>query len=176
MPLREDWTDNQELVAADHIEAHNALAAAANAGGGDPQALHASSPFTVVQMPDPVAGTGTMDVIVFPAATSARLALAAEGAAFPWMVMGADWEDGVYFGDGTYDPYNDGGANLYDLGTPKGVGLIGELHVRGDVAVAQGSDYRVADKASGVVLLSPDNTAYRIKVANDGTLSTEPAV
>lgn len=33
MPLREDWTDNQELVAADHIEAHNALAAAANSGG-----------------------------------------------------------------------------------------------------------------------------------------------
>lgn len=37
----------------------------------------------------------------------------------------------------------------------------------------KGGDYEVIDQGDGYVLKSPNGTRYRIKVANDGTLSTE---
>lgn len=59
---------------------------------------------------NPLTGTGKLTTLVFPP-NAALMSVALSGDAFPRMVYFADPNNGgiVAFGDGTYDPYNDGG-------------------------------------------------------------------
>lgn len=176
MIIREDWTDDQTLRARHHVDHHNELAAAANAGGGG--GLTPATPFTVTQMPNTITGDGDIDVMVFPAETAA-IAIALDGDEFPRWLLSADPSGaGIAFGPGTVDPYDGGayiatnsdshvfiGSNASDANVE-----VGRVTVKGDTG-----DLMLASGA-GLVLWSPDSTPYRVKVADNGTLSTEEVV
>jgi len=49
------------------------------------------------------------------------------------------------------------------------------IYRAGSRELSTNSDFEITDTDKGVILTSPNNTKYRLKVANDGTLSTEAA-
>lgn len=103
---------------AQHVADHNELHDRANTR------IPAANPtgVTIQEMTDPVGG-GTMKVVSFPA-DQAAIAIMVDGDAYPRWIFASDSTDGLYMGDGTYDPYNDGAyiAVFGDLriGAPSG--------------------------------------------------------
>lgn len=138
-------------------------AAQSGASGG----LSPATPVTTTTMDNPVAG-GDMTVLVFPADTAA-LAIAIEGDEFPRWVLTSDPADGLFLTDGTFDMYDGPGItrnpSFNCVSATKGSGGMFGFQTNGDLFVD--------GIGAGVVQHSPDGTAYRLKVANDGTLSTE---
>lgn len=145
-------------------------------GVGGSSGLTPATPFTVEVADNSVVGEGDMTVLVFPELTAA-LAIKIEGENFPRFILTSR---GLSLGDGSIDPWYNGPEIFFgDFGTGPKLGILGVgtfpsgspvyvrpgLDVDGDVAVHTGTQ--------GFCLWSPNNTPYRIKVANDGTLSTE---
>lgn len=60
---------------------------------------------------NPVTGSGKINTIVFPLDT-VWLSVALEGDVFPRWMIASDPTDGIYMGDGTFNPYN-AGSNFY---------------------------------------------------------------
>ncbi len=136
--------------------------AALEAGGGG-SGLTAASPFTVATMTNPFTGSGEISVLVFPAGHLPALALAMENDEFPRFLLGGNPGDGIWAGDGATDPGDVGAQFTYDTvdGTP--VWQMSGIRALGDV--------ECLNPGTGVVLHSPDGTAFRVTVADDGTLS-----
>jgi len=110
-----------------------------------------------------ITGSGKLTTVVFPGNTTA-FAWAIAGDAFPRVIIGGDPEDTcLAVGDGTFDPYAEGGIISHGGG--------GALKFSGPVAIRCFTDMNFFN-GTGVVLISPDSTKYRLKVADDGTLST----
>jgi hypothetical protein len=142
----------------DHVADHNTLHAHNNAR------LPAANPtgVTIQEMTDPVAG-GTMKVLSFPA-DQAAIAIMIDGDAFPRWLIPSDATDGLYFGDGTYDPYAEGGfiaAGAGDLriAAPQGDNDIslrpqgtGVVSVAGDLATSGHLDVGNATTSGAHVL------------------------
>lgn len=139
------------------------------AGLGSNGAIPPASTYTVddTTYDNTVAGAGKLTVLVMPAVPQAvALAIAVEGDDFPRWLLVVD--DGLYLGDGTSDPYNNG-ALAFDGSQPyPRIDLSGDVNVQGDLSLDDGT--------KGLILVSPDATRYRFKVANDGTVSTEEVV
>lgn len=132
-------------------------------GGSQSGASVAATPFTTETMANPI-GDGDISVLVFPAEGSAVLAVKVDGDAFPrWLLMAGN-ESGLYIGDGTIDVTQ--GANIWGHGA--------DLHLGGRGNVVPDTD--VIFDGVGPVLTAPDTSTHRIKVANDGSLSTEPVL
>lgn len=105
-PLPTNRTDANSV--ADHVADHNTLHDRANSR------IPAANPTGVsIQevTPDPVSSSGKQRVVSFPADCSA-LAIKLDADNFPRWLICSDATDGIYLGDGTYDPYSDG-ANIY---------------------------------------------------------------
>lgn len=115
-----------------------------------------------------ITGSGKIATMVFPTDTPVA-AWAVAGDAFPRGVIGADpTDDGLFFlGDGTYDPVFQGaGVALSSVGVLQFfANQAGLTDTFGDI--------RVRPPGVGVILPSPDGTRHRLRVADDGTLSTE---
>lgn len=94
-------------------------------GGASPAALPTADPAGAVldttTYDNPITGTGKLTTLVMPADTG-LLAVALAGDAFPRYLLASDPADGLYLGDGTVDPYADGGNLLVDSVTA-GLGL-----------------------------------------------------
>lgn len=140
-------------------------------GSGATGAGMEATPFTVEEMPDTYNGDGAiMSVLVFPTANPV-IAFKIEGDDFPRFVWTADHT--LAFGDGTVDPIAgtqgvlglDPDGGLYLSGTK--IRITNPVLVDGDVTLSA---------AHGAVVLSPDNTKFRIVVDNTGSLNTEPVV
>lgn len=71
----------------------------------------ATNPTAITDISNPITGSGTMRFVQWPVDT-VMLATGIEGDDFPRWLFSVDASDGLYFGDGTYDPYTDG-CNLY---------------------------------------------------------------
>jgi hypothetical protein len=149
--------------------------AAAPSGAG-----MAATSFTTETVPDPVRGGGaTMQCLVFPV-DQPVLAIKLQGDAFPRWLLCADpgGSEGLVLGNGTDDPVNAGNAvylqasngqlsiSSFTNGWQRGLTTIGgPLQITGDL--------RFNDNTESVVLGAPDGSWHRVRVANDGTLSTE---
>lgn len=121
-----------------------------------------------------VTGVGKLTTLVFPTDTVA-IAIAIDGDDFPRWLLTTDSNDGLYLGDGTFDPYAStfvryGGGGRLSVSGAHGVDLVA-----GDGNTTTSQDLEVNDNTKGVILASPNGTRYRIKVANDGTLSASAA-
>lgn len=124
-------------------------------------------PMTTVELPNTVVGTGNLEALV-PAADSdynVVFACAKTGDDYPTFVITSDGE--IFLGDGTGDPTQ--AANLY-LSTPDLV-----IKASADGVVQLGSDLTFGGE-KGIILRAPDQSLHRLKVADNGTLSTEPMV
>jgi len=127
-----------------------------------------ASPFTVTQVENPNGGEGNIDVVTF-ASGSAAFAIAVAGDEFPRVVFNADATDGIYFGDGTINPV-DFGANIY--GTNDSFTIVGGGS-GSDKVIKLFGDVSLESLGTGPIIKSPNGTRFRIKVGNDGVLSTE---
>lgn len=152
----------------EHVNDHNAIAALSN------NALPAATPFTTTTMPNPVSGVGTIDVVVFPSgASDVLMGVAIAGDAFPRWLIAADPNNGLYMGDGTFDPYNGNGVGFYaSFSSTTSLNLIGGDEIFLGQETHTFTDIVVESPAAGVILTAPNNTKYRISVNNAGVLST----
>lgn len=131
------------------------------AGTGIP----AATPFTTETVPDPVVGgDATMTCLVFPT-FQAALSIKLEGDAFPRLLLAADPMDGIYMGDGTSDPYNNGGFHFKTVSGNPAIGY--------DTLIYTNHDIEFAGFNKGVILRATDNSRHRLRVNPDGTLFTE---
>lgn len=122
-----------------------------------------ATPFTAESGDDPVSG-GTMTTLVFPEDVTA-VAIKIDGDEFPRLLINSAGQ--ILLGDGTTDPWNDaGGIIKFDAGKV----LVSDIRVGNGSTV---SDFTFTNKATGPLLRAPDDSYHRVKVANDGTLSTE---
>jgi hypothetical protein len=142
-------------------------------GGGDGLPIADSADTMTADAENTISSSGTYKWVKFPSDT-AVLAWGVEGDDFPRAVIPSDSTDGIiYFGDGTYDPYIDGAAIWLDSdGALKLQGGSANRAVKVAHALLVGGDATFAFDV-GPVIQSPDSTAYRIVVANDGTLSAD---
>lgn len=134
--------------------------------------LGSATEFSATEAPNPIGGgPETMTVLEF-GAPQPVLAVSVAGEDYPSLLVASDGD--VFLGDGTVDPYVAGGLIRFAPAAAR-FSLVGRgddpaaLVVDGDV---EAGGY-TADGANGVVLYSPDGTRHRLKVANDGTLSSE---
>lgn len=133
------------------------------AGTGIP----AATPFTTETIPDPVVGgDATMTCLVFPINGTPVLAVKLEGDAFPRFLLASDLKDGIYLGDGTEDPYNNGGFHFKMVFGESAIEYTTRLYMNNH-------DIEFAGFDKGVVLRATDNSRHRIRVNPDGTLFTE---
>ena len=140
----------------------------AQSGGAQSGASIAATPFTTETMPDPFAGgDATMSVLVFPADQTA-LAIKIEGADFPWLLIPSSGGEGLYFGDGSYDPF--------DAGPAFWANADGTMVLYSPAAINARADIMFQSATKGVVLAAPDTSLHRLKVGNDGTVTSEPVV
>jgi len=145
-------------------------------GGGDGGASMAATAFSVDTTPNTVTGEGDITVLTFPADTPV-LALKLDGDDFPRWLLTSNGT--VWLADGTVDPYD--GTPWSRIG-PSAPGVFtvqgsNGVILDGDTAgtTVESGDLHFNDNSQGVVLRSPNGGAHRLKVANDGTLSTEVA-
>lgn len=130
--------------------------------------LPAATPFTTTMMPNPVTA-GNMTVVVL-AADNPIFASGLAGDAYPRLLISADNDTAfIMFGDGTTDPYS--GSAFVGLGNSNDVAIgfyvrVGDYGLR----VRNPGDLEVLSSSHGVILHSPDTTAYRVTVNNAGTL------
>jgi hypothetical protein len=142
-------------------------------GGGTADALPIADPtgVTTETAANSIKGSGTYNVVTFPA-DSVAVAWKLEGDAFPRLVMPVDPNDygALFMGDGTTDPLGSSGAGLWFTGRlirSRGFSA-GAITIDGITDIL-----KIDDSEGGVVQSAPDGSLHRIKVANDGTLSTE---
>jgi hypothetical protein len=140
------------------------VGAVTGGGGGGEDRIPGANDFTT----GPVTGFGTTAEFDPFTNNGAAISVMLDGDTKPRVLVRADGQ--VLLGDGTADPtdagvYLDSGRIVVYSGS--GVTLDG-----GDVEVPSGD---VLCSGGGPVIYSPDNTAYRIVVANGGALSTVPA-
>lgn len=131
--------------------------------------------FTVETTPNTISDEGDMTVLVFPSDT-AVLAIKLEGDAVPRWILAADpgtW--GLMMGDGTTDTTEESGGLVYSNHELRIIAGSGGVII-GQVAITPVGDLTFGTYVVGPVLMSPDFSLHRIKVANDGSLSTEPVV
>ena len=134
------------------------------AGGGLPAA---QADFTTETLtPDPATGSGSITVVVVPADQTA-FAIKLEGDDFPRWLFLSDATDGLYLGDGTVDPYSSGVSLSMDADYAGAPAIaLDRLRARNDIVFS--------NAGKGPVLQDPNGDFHRIKVATNGTLSTEP--
>lgn len=143
------------------------------AGGDTSGLLPIADPtgVTIETAPNTIKGSGTYDVITFPADTVA-LAFKLEGDDFPRVVFPADPNDygALFMGDGTYDPLGSGPAGIWFSGyfLRSGGFSTGATTIDG-----VGNRITIDDSNGGLIQRSPSGTHHRVVVADDGTLSTE---
>lgn len=138
--------------------------------------LASATPFTVETAPDPIlGGSAVMQVLVFPVGGPPVLAFKLEGDVFPRLLIASNLLDGIYWGDGTFDPYNQ--LTPLSLKT-NGQASFQNISLSGPQHTAYGDLLWDAEIVPGIgpVLVAPDFSHHRLVVANDGTLSTEPVV
>lgn len=141
-------------------------------GGGDTSGLLPIADPTGVTSDDTYAnevkGSGTIAVAVFPADATV-IAVKIEGDEHPRFMINVDPTDwgAIFLGDGTSDPMQGTAYINSDVNGIGGGAMIGMggLVMRGDIWF----------RGHGPALRAPDNSFHRIKVGNDGTLSTEVA-
>jgi hypothetical protein len=116
---------------------------------------------------NPFGGGGKVPVVVLPADAPVLL-VALDGDAYPRLLLPADPGDAVvYASDGTASPLAGAYLSLLGVGDDTRWALYAAAGVqtRGDLAVVAG----------GLVQTSPNDTPYRLVVANGGALSTVDA-
>lgn len=126
-------------------------------GGGSSSNIPTADPTGVsintTTYSNPVTGSGKLTTLVFPQDTAA-FAIAISGDAFPRIICTSDGTDGLYFGDGTIDPYNNGASIFY-------VTAGGEVRIGVPSAVVRAG-------SSGVVL-DAGAPGTRLTVSSTGT-------
>lgn len=135
--------------------------------------------FNVVTATDPISGDSynylTFDV------EGTVMAWGLVGDAFPRTIIAADPDDGIMMADGTVDPYNDDGASIrlnvsgqLIISAPStAYSIDSQITLSAPGVQVFGGDVYVWNVGKGFIIRSPDGNPHRIKIANDGTLSTE---
>jgi hypothetical protein len=119
---------------------------------------------TIETADNTVTGSGTIDVLTFPADTPA-FAIKVAGDAFPrWMFL-SDSTDGLYFGDGTSDPYSGSGATIGTDGTRLLLNGTGGVKTNGDLTFN-------ATGAGPIINDASDGHTYRL-ICTNGVFSAE---
>lgn len=140
-------------------------------------ALLPATPFTVETADNPWDEGGTINVLTFPN-TGAVLAVKIEGDDFPRLLWGPGLGTMLFVGDGTANPEaaGAGGTIGFAVTNDDSIPAVStSALVVNDVQDNWGDQiFQVA--GAGPVLIAPDATRYRIKVANGGTLSAEAVV
>jgi len=129
---------------------------------GQSGASMAATAFTTEEMPDPIrGGDATMTVLVFPE-DQPVMAAKLEGDEYPrWLLLSDPYDSVLYLSNGATSPYDSRAS----------IGWINNQLSLGSVLFNHDAEFNVPE--DGVILKAPNNTRYRIKVANDGTLTTE---
>lgn len=133
-----------------------------------------AKPVTVATIDDTYNGVGTWQAVVVADVNAAGVVFAVDGEDFPRVV----WlpADGIYLGDGTFDPI--GGAEIFfsaggTLSLEPGFGRV--LSVRRAMTVV--GDVTQQAIGSGVVQHSAEtSTARRLVLHDDGTVTCEAVV
>lgn len=174
------WTDLAYFAGDDRLEqlvglATAAEAIAASSGGSSSFPIANADGVTIDAIVDPVTG-GTMSVVTF-ADDQAAIAYRVAGNEFPTYLFTSDGGDGIYIGDGTFDPYNDDGANLfYSGGMQFGASKSGDtMEFNAD------SDVRFVTRDGNIVLKgqAPDTGGTVISTATlqiDNLPTSDPTV
>lgn len=133
-------------------------------------------PTTSETIPNLVTAVGNLAAVAIPTGENVMLAFKVADEAFPrmYLIIG-DGDTGLWMGDGTQDPYDAGGGRISYEGDVLRLNSNagGSILLSSDTSIGQIVDDLLFKKPTGPLLVSPDDTVYRLIIANDGTLSTE---
>lgn len=108
-----------------------------------------------------VKGSGDAQAAEFTGHTTA-FAIKKASDAHPWFVIASD-SDGVYIGDGSYDPFSGGGINIYPGGDGHGLHINGSgpfnITGGGDCAISAGNELDLGGTHSTRVAAGPHGDA-----------------
>jgi hypothetical protein len=173
-------SDTGLFKAGDGVTALSGLAHLPGGGGDTSGLLPIADPtgVTIETADNPITGSGTIDVLTFPADTPV-LAVKLEGDAFPRLIINVDPGDytAIALGDGTVDPLGDDGAHIginNDSGDPANdTDLVLEARVGNKIEMSSPVLFAgVATFPAGVVIVDQsDGHTYSI-ISTAGVLST----
>jgi hypothetical protein len=153
----------------------NVVAATPNSGGTQLSFFPANPAglTTLVETPDPVSGTGSRTDLVL-AGDQSLLSVKISGDTYPRWLLNSDPTDGLYFADGTIDPYGSG-ANIWYTGN----GTNGRLSLYGPSGIEfrmenVGGPFSQSHLISGgwVAAQSTDQPILQFQQNASGTFST----